>query len=140
MSYRIISDEPLSIRYVPDQYKTHQKFSDSTLKFVPDWYVISKMIKYFLLIYTQMKVYSTLIKILLISYLIVMECVFLILDLIILTFTILIKMKMILILLFWSDFWLGILNLKNAKNLKKIKAKNLKNIYKRIINSNSVAS
>ena len=27
-------------------------------------------------------------------------------------------MKMILVLLFLSDFWLGILNLKNAKNLK----------------------
>ena len=47
---------------------------------------------------------------------------------------------MILILLFWSDFGLGILNLKNAKNLKKIKGKNLKNIYKWIINGNSAAS
>ena len=28
-------------------------------------------------------------------------------------------MKKILILLFLSDFWLGILNLKNAKNLQK---------------------
>ena len=31
------------------------------------------------------------------------------------------KMEMILILLFISDFWLGILNLKNAKSLKKNK-------------------
>ena len=29
-------------------------------------------------------------------------------------------MKMILILLFMSDFWLGIINLKNAKHIKKI--------------------
>ena len=29
-------------------------------------------------------------------------------------------MKMILILLFLSDFWLGIFNLKNAKHFKKI--------------------
>ena len=29
-----------------------------------------------------------------------------------------------------SDFWLGILNLKNASNLKKIQVKNLKNIRK----------
>ena len=31
------------------------------------------------------------------------------------------KMEMILILLFISDFWLGMLNLKNAKSLKKNK-------------------
>ena len=31
------------------------------------------------------------------------------------------KMEMILILLFISDFWLGMLNLKNAKSLKKDK-------------------
>ena len=67
MCYRIISDEPLSIRYVPDQYNTHQKISDSTLKFVPDCSVTSKMIKYFLRIYTQMKLYSTLMEILIIS-------------------------------------------------------------------------
>ena len=30
-------------------------------------------------------------------------------------------MKMILILLFLSDFWIGILNLENAKHLKKYK-------------------
>ena len=40
-------------------------------------------------------------------------------DPIILTLKILIIMKMVLILLFLSDFWLGILNLKNAKHLKK---------------------
>ena len=32
-------------------------------------------------------------------------------------------MKMILILLFLSNFWLGILNLKNAKDLKNISEK-----------------
>ena len=39
--------------------------------------------------------------------------------------------KIILILLFSSDFWLGILNFKNAKHLKKDKWR---------INANSVAS
>ena len=34
-------------------------------------------------------------------------------------------MKMILILLFLSDFWLGILNLKNVKNLKRNISKEL---------------
>ena len=40
-------------------------------------------------------------------------------------------MKIILILLFLSEFWVGILNLKNAKHLKKDKGK---------INANNVAS
>ena len=33
---------------------------------------------------------------------------------------IIISMKLILILLFFSDFWLGVLNLKNAKHFKKL--------------------
>ena len=41
-------------------------------------------------------------------------------DLIILCLTLLIKMKIILVLSFISDFWLGILSLKNAKHLKNI--------------------
>ena len=47
----IISEDPFSIRYVPDQYKT-QKMCDkavddclAALKFVSDWFVISKTIK-----------------------------------------------------------------------------------------------
>ena len=51
MCDRIISDNPFSIRYVPDQYKT-QKMCDkvvddclAALEFVPDWFVTSKMIK-----------------------------------------------------------------------------------------------
>ena len=34
---------------------------------------------------------------------------------------VLIMMKMILILLFMSDFWLGIVNLKKVKHVKKVK-------------------
>ena len=51
MCNSIICADPFSIRYVPDQYKTHQmcdKAVDScltALKFVPDWFVGSKMIK-----------------------------------------------------------------------------------------------
>ena len=51
MSDKIFSDDPFSIKYVPDQYKT-QQISDQAvhdclapLKFVPDWFVTSKMIK-----------------------------------------------------------------------------------------------
>ena len=48
------------------------------LKFVPDWVVTDKMIKNFFLLCTQMKIYSILMKILVISHLFVMELVFLI--------------------------------------------------------------
>ena len=46
----------------------------AAIKFLPNWLVTSKMIKRC----TQMKIYSTLMKILVMSYLIVMEWVFLI--------------------------------------------------------------
>ena len=48
---RIISVDPFLIRYVPDQYKTQQmcdKATDDCLaafKFVPDWFLTSKMIR-----------------------------------------------------------------------------------------------
>ena len=58
-------------------------------------------------------------KILVMSYLFVMECVFLINNLIILTLAILIMMNMIQILLFLSELLLGIVNLKKWKALKK---------------------
>ena len=45
------------------------------LKFVSDWFFTSKMIK---MICTQMKIYSTLIKVLVMLYLIIMKRVFLI--------------------------------------------------------------
>ena len=45
----IISDDPFSLRYVPDQYKTQQMCDVDdclgTLKFVPDLFVTSKMTK-----------------------------------------------------------------------------------------------
>ena len=47
----IISDNPFSLRYVPDQYKTQQMCDQAandflaSLKIVPEWFVISKMIK-----------------------------------------------------------------------------------------------
>ena len=50
MCDRIISDD-LSLRYVPNQYKTQQMWKKAaddclaTLKFVLDWFVTSKMIK-----------------------------------------------------------------------------------------------
>ena len=51
MCDRIITDDPFSLRHVLDQYKTQQtrdKAVDdclAALKFVPDWFFTSKMIK-----------------------------------------------------------------------------------------------
>ena len=51
MCHRIISDDPFSIRYVPDQYKIQQMCDKAVddclaaLKFVPDWFVTNKMIR-----------------------------------------------------------------------------------------------
>ena len=80
----IISENLFSIRYVPDEYKTQQildKAADdclTSLIFLHDWFVTSIMIKNFLLICTLIKIYSTLMKILPMSYFLVMQCVFLI--------------------------------------------------------------
>ena len=60
----------------------------------------------------------TLRTILVMSYFLVMKWVFLTSTLIILILMILIMKKMVLILLFLSDFWLVVLNLKNAEHLK----------------------
>ena len=51
MCNSIISEDPFSIRYIPDQYKTQQMCDKAVddclaaLKFVLDWFVTSKMIK-----------------------------------------------------------------------------------------------
>ena len=48
----------------------------AALKLIPDWFVTSKMIKDFSLLFTQVKIYSTLIKILVLSYFLVMKWLF----------------------------------------------------------------
>ena len=88
----------------------------AALKFIPDWFVTSEMIKKrFTALYAGER-YSILMKILMMLYL--MKWVLLILILTILIW-IMIVMKMILILLFLSGFWPSILSLKNARKLKK---------------------
>ena len=80
-----------------------------TLKHNPNLSVIIKRLKNFLLLWMQMKMYSTLIKILVMLHFFLLKWVFLIWILIILIL-IIILIKMTLILLFISNFWLGILN------------------------------
>ena len=109
---RFISDDPFSLRYIPEKYETQQMFDETvddflpTLNFVFDWFVTSKMIKkLFTALYADENI-----QILVMFCLIIMKWVYL---------TIINLTGMILVLLFMSDFWLGILNLKNAKYLEK---------------------
>ena len=48
---RVIFEDSFSITYIPNQYKTQQKFDGTVdgclaaLKVVPDWFVLSKMLE-----------------------------------------------------------------------------------------------
>ena len=77
----IISEDLFSIRHVPYQYKNQQMCDKAVddclaaLKLILDWFVTTQMIKK-LLINLQTKVYSVLMKILVVLYLIVIEWIF----------------------------------------------------------------
>ena len=78
----VVSLYPFLIAYCPDKYKT-QRMCDEAVddslaawKLIPSWFVTSKMIKKFILLCTQMLVYSFLMKILMMSHFIVMKWVF----------------------------------------------------------------
>ena len=68
-----------SIRHVPDQYKTQQMYDKAVddcltaLEFVPNRFVTSKLIKIIYTVCTQMKIYSTLMKILVMLYFLVIK-------------------------------------------------------------------
>ena len=84
MHDKIVSDDPSKLKYCHDRYKTQEMCNKAVqdflpaLKFVPDWFVTSKMIKNFLLLYIQMILYSILINILVMPYFIVIKWVFLV--------------------------------------------------------------
>ena len=84
MCDKTISENPFSLRYVPDQYKTQQMCDKAVAdcltacKFVPDWFVTSKMIKK---LFTDLYAHENIIyfkKILVMPHLIIMKWVFLI--------------------------------------------------------------
>ena len=83
MCDRTIYEDSFSIRYVLDQYKTQQMCDEAVndylaaLKFVPDWLITYKMIKILFSAFYADEIYSILMKVLLMSYLLVMEWVFL---------------------------------------------------------------
>ena len=66
MCDRVVSEDPFLIVYCPDKYKTQRMCDEAVddslaaLKLIPDWFVTNRIIKNFMLLYTQMKIYSTL--------------------------------------------------------------------------------
>ena len=62
------------LKYCLGRYKTQEMCNKvvgdflPTLKFIPDWFVTNKMIKTLLMLYSQMMIYSLLMKILVMSH------------------------------------------------------------------------
>ena len=84
MCDRVVSEDLFLIVYCPDKHKTQKTYGEAVddcvavLKFIPDWFVTSKMIKNFLLLCTQMIIFPILMKVLVMPYSLVMKWVFLI--------------------------------------------------------------
>ena len=80
MCERYVSEDPFLIVYFPDKYETQgmrdEAVDDSpaALKLVPDWFVTSKIIKILdTALCTDDNIHSTFIKILVISYFLVIK-------------------------------------------------------------------
>ena len=89
------------------------------LTFIPDWFVTSKILEKFHNALLHNDDIRFLMKILIKSLTLISNYILLPIFIKLILMNIMILMKMILILLFMSDFWLGLMNLKNAKHLKK---------------------
>ena len=89
------------------------------LTFIPDWFVTSKILEKFHNALLHNDDIRFLMKILIKSLTLISNYILLQIFIKLILMNIMILMKMILILLFMSDFWLGLMNLKNAKHLKK---------------------
>ena len=119
-----VSEGSSFIAYCPDKYLT-QKMSNepagdslASMKLIPDWFVASKMIKR---LFTALYADETILYYDEDSGNVAFICNkmgILNIDINnIIIIVIVTSMKMILILLFLSDIWVGILNLKNTKHL-----------------------
>ena len=80
MYERAISQDPFMLVYCPDKHKTRKMCDEAiedclaSFNLLPEWLFTSKMIKRnFLLLYTQMIIYSILIQILVVSYFLVIK-------------------------------------------------------------------
>ena len=116
----VVYEDPFILMYCPNKYKSQRLCDEAVenclaaLKFIPDWFLTNKML------YWLMVIYLFLIKFIIKSHLMLMKDIFLMKILIKLTLMkIRILMMIILILLFSSDVWLDVVNLKNTKHLKK---------------------
>ena len=79
MFEKTVSKNPFLLEHCPDKYKSQKMYDKvvgdcpAALKFLPDWFLTSKMIKNFMLLNTQMMVYLFLINILVMSHFVVMK-------------------------------------------------------------------
>ena len=80
MYERAISEDPFMLVYCPNKHKTQKLWDEAiedclaAFKLLPEWLFTSEMIKKdFLLLYTQMIIYSILIQILVVSYFLVIK-------------------------------------------------------------------
>ena len=84
MCDRVVSKDYFSIVYCPEKYKA-QRMCDEAVdgslaapKLIPDWFVTGKMIKLFAALYADENILYFLMKILIMSYFLVMNGLFLI--------------------------------------------------------------
>ena len=84
MCNKIVSNVPFKLKHCHDKYKTQEMYNKTVndfltaLKLVLHWFVTSKLIKSYLLLYIEMIIYSILVKVLVIPYLLIMKWVFLV--------------------------------------------------------------
>ena len=123
---RVISEDPFMLLYCAHRCYT-QRICDeafnnflATCKFFLIALLQVKCLKNLIVPNTLMAIYSFVTKIFIKSHLLLIKDMVLLYILIKLILkTIIILMKIILILLFMSNFWLGVVNLKNAQHLKR---------------------
>ena len=83
MCDRVVYEYPFLTVYCRNKYITNKICDEAVvdclaaLKLIPDWLVASKMIKKLFTALLQMKIYSTLMKVLVMPYFIVMKWVYL---------------------------------------------------------------
>ena len=123
MCGKAVSNDPFMLKYYLDRCKTQEKSHNvvdhflPALKFVPDWFVTSKMIEK---LDDALFANDDVILINEVSNFWAVKWVFLVQILIILTLMMLILMKMTLKLLSMSDFWLGVIYINSVNQVKRI--------------------
>ena len=75
MCNKAVSEDPFMLKSCHDRFKTNKADDDfpSAIKFVPDWFVTSKITKKFKVLYLEMIMYCFLMKILVMSHFLFMK-------------------------------------------------------------------